>query len=146
MQSIVDVSSSKCTERSFSLMPHGSTGITTEVKYSRYSNPDESFWDENVELNANPLYQGENKSVEEILKAAPVGTRIAVKNLMAERGSAWQFENAVKLGDNIYGAHGFGKNNKFSLEQIKKNLAEITYNASGIPLQEYIDKYVYICK
>jgi hypothetical protein len=79
-----------CIERYFTLLPHNSTGIIQEKKYSRYSDPDEEFMDESS-------FMFIETSENELLQQVPIGTRIAVKNVRAPENSAYRYENAIKL-------------------------------------------------
>lgn len=134
---LINKTSTICYERYFTLMPHGSTGIKRVQKYSRYMSPIEKFIDDN-----NNIIETDE---EILLKDAPVGTRIAIKNLEAPEFSAFRYENAIKLGDNLYGAHGFSES-KFSLFMLKQKLAELTYSSykGDLNLIEYINKFVFV--
>ncbi|NOQ24968.1 MAG: hypothetical protein GQ564_06350 [Bacteroidales bacterium] len=145
IKTIIDPNSDICSNKAFTLKLHGSTGIITQIKYARYYSPDDKFWDENIDVTENPMYQGVPETADEILNNAPMGTRIAVKNLAAESFSAWEFENAIKIGHDLYAAHGFGSTNKFTLEQIKEKLARITYE-NDIPFNEYLLKNVFVAE
>jgi len=134
---LLNKTSSICYERYFTLLPHGSTGIKRVQKYSRYTSPQEEFMDDDgnvIEM-----------SDEVLLKNAPVGTRIAVKNLEAPEGSAFRYENAVKLDEDLYGAHGFSES-KLTLSMVKQRLAKITFSSyqGELSLTEYIDRYVFV--
>jgi hypothetical protein len=90
-------------------------------------------------------------SEDDLLKNAPIGARIAVSNLRADNLFSYRYENAIKIGDNLYGAHGLNES-KFSLEQIKEKLAIITYNdeseefKSAMSFYEYVRKYVFVAE
>jgi hypothetical protein len=122
------------------LRPNYSTGIVTKELFTRGA-PDQKFYDDNIsfkELNSG--YSGENFDLNEKIKSLPVGSRISLTNLEAKSTDAFRNENLVKLGDDLWGAHGFdGKT--FSLQEITYKFASITQES---PSESYIQKNVFI--
>jgi hypothetical protein len=133
-----------CIERYFTLLPHNSTGIIQEKKYSRYSDPDEEFMDESS-------FMFIETSENELLQQVPIGTRIAVKNVRAPENSAYRYENAIKLTNSLYGAHGL-ETPKLSLSEIKDKLGMMTYLSesedikSNISFKEYVNRYIFVAE
>jgi hypothetical protein len=101
------------------LKPYGSTGVVTEVYYYRYS-PTQNFT-RSTDL------QGEPRNGEQLLADAPIGSRITWTNSKAAPSSDWQHENALKMGNGLYAAHGFTRgNNTFTRDEIERKLANCT--------------------
>jgi hypothetical protein len=97
----------KKSDVSFELKPQASTALHRVKFYERFK-PD-------AQMLRYPEKELETKSIDELLKEAPVGSRIMWTNLKAAVGTAYRNENTLKLGDDQFAAHGF-------LAQLKKNI------------------------
>lgn len=125
---------------SFKLRIHLSSGIPYKEVYLR----------ENASQKMRRLTDGkeEPRGPEDILKDAPVGSRIMWTNKKAPTSSAFHNENTIKLGPDSFAAHGFGKaTNIFTRAEIELNLAraensaaDAAYIAANVFLAE-IDYY-----
>jgi hypothetical protein len=145
INSILNASAISCIDRFFTLTQQNATGIIQDKIYTKYT-PTEKFMDE-TSMN---LIEGLiEESEAELLQQCPIGTRIALKNMRAPEFSAYQYENAIKIGDNLYGAHGLSQS-KLLLDNLKTVLAELTYMEeseefkSKISLKEYTKQNVFV--
>lgn len=93
------------------LRQHGSIGIVTSDLYFR-AGPSEPFGRDNKIAQRS---ESTSLTEDEILAAAPVGTRVTWSNVAAPRSGEegrewWSFgnENTLKMGENSYAAHPFG--------------------------------------
>ena len=67
----------------------------------------------------------ESKSVEQLLKDAPIGSRITWTNKKAPTSSAFHNENTIKLGPDAFAGHGFGgSKNIFTRAEVELKLAQ----------------------
>jgi hypothetical protein len=65
-------------------------------------------------------------SVDELLREAPIGSRVTWRNLEAPESSDFFNENTIKLGADRYAAHGFGTTNVFTRAELELSLARAT--------------------
>lgn len=120
----------------FELKPQGSTAVQRLKFYERFG-PE-------AQMIRHPEKELETKSADELLKAAPTGSRIMWTNLKAPIGSAFRNENALKLGDDQFAAHGFMgslKKNLFTRKELEQALAKTT---NPTPDDDYIKANVFI--
>jgi hypothetical protein len=69
----------------------------------------------------------EAKGIDALLAEAPVGSRIVWRNRRAGRDTDFFNENALKLGQDLYAAHGLHRTRRtFSRAELEKRLAGIT--------------------
>jgi hypothetical protein len=119
---------------SFKLRPFESTGLGIANLFHR-DGPDQLMIDQRAK-GSRPL------DTEEVLRLAPVGSRVAWQNLDAPASSAFRNENTVKLGADEFAAHGFGAPYRFTRREVEAKLAEA---ALGEPAPDaYIARYVFI--
>jgi hypothetical protein len=130
----------------FFLQPHNSTGIESGINYMRLT-PDDPFRKGDPETG--PI---ESRSLEELLKVAPVGTRIGYRAI-SHIENDFVFENAIKVGDDKYGAHFPNqKKNIYTNEELKLRIAEFFISSKDYPSQKeydnalrlFADDYVFI--
>jgi uncharacterized protein DUF4157/annexin-like protein len=79
-----------------------STGVETEVTFSRKSPSSE-------QMVRSDTGRPDARHVDEILAAAPIGSRVRWTNLSGVREgkpNPWEHENTIKLGPDKFGAHG----------------------------------------
>ncbi len=96
-----------------------STGIKTKVTFSR-KGPSE-------QMVRSDTRQFDKLRLDEILAAAPIGSRVRWTNLVGanpEEGNPWEHENTIKLGPNKFGAHGtatgiFSTSNTHTREEVE---------------------------
>ena len=105
----------------FRLQQHGSTLLTgaTTVRY----NKELDHWETHGPGGKTRIPQGKAYGAT-VLGAAPVGSRVTWRN-EAGTGTAFGFENTVKVGDDLYAAHGFSGGKLFTRQQIEDNLASL---------------------
>jgi peptidoglycan hydrolase-like protein with peptidoglycan-binding domain len=121
---------------SFDLRPHGSTGINQKEMYFR-DKPSDTM------LRASD-HKPEPKAVDQLVADAPFGSRVTWTNLKAPISSAFHNENTIKIGDDLFAAHGFGgSRNTFSRSEIEVKLAQAedpsadsTYIATNIYISQ----------
>lgn len=122
----------------FLLRNHGSTGLLSDVLFQR-DGPDEP-------MRAYPDQRPVAESVDELLAAAPVGSRIVWRNLAANPSSDAYNENAIKLGSDQFAAHGLGETdqNTFTRAELELELARVTWTLGGDPDTSEIEANVFI--
>jgi hypothetical protein len=124
---------------SFELRPHMSTGINTKEQYNR-SGP-------GVQMRRSSDGAVEPKTVEQIITDAPIGSRVMWTNLKAPTSSAFRNENTIKVGPDLYAAHGFGGDrNTFSRAEIEEKLAKVenpTADAAYITANVFVAQIEY---
>jgi len=123
---------------SFELKPQASTALHRVKFYERFK-PD-------AQMLRYPEKELETKSADELLKEAPVGSRIMWTNLEAGVGTAYRNENTLKLGDDQFAAHGFLaelKKNIFTRKELELALARITNKSAD---EAYIKANVFIAE
>jgi Protein-glutamine gamma-glutamyltransferase len=134
------------------LRSHGSTSVETEISYER---PSVNTLDtkQYFAINNNPekvVYDSE----EQLLTAAPIGSRVSVTNFNIEdtlkpdsdanvqmktfalqiRKKGWENENMIKIGKNEYAAFGIGE--KVNLTAIKQCLFKIHIDVFKTPIKD----------
>jgi uncharacterized protein DUF4157 len=160
--------SSKDQPREFWLKQHRSTGLSSTMLYARKETapfrlePEElaptrlrqkatSSDDYEIDPNGKPLF------AEEVLKRAPVGSRVMWTNLylqkepvpLGAKPNSMTNENTIKLGDDSYGAHGFARvfppraPKVFTRAELEANLAEEGKDG-GMSTKDAIEKYIVI--
>jgi protein-glutamine gamma-glutamyltransferase-like protein len=120
----------------FELKPQGSTAVKRSKFYER-SSP-------TAQMLRYPEKELETKSIDDLLKEAPNGSRVMWTNLQHSLSSAFRNENTLKLGDDQFAAHGFFgslKKNVFTRKELELELAK-TLNKSAD--EEYIKNNVFI--
>jgi uncharacterized protein DUF4157/protein-glutamine gamma-glutamyltransferase-like protein len=118
----------------FYLTVHRSTGIKYKELYSRPN--------KNVKMTRRSDGREESKSVEDLLKDAPMGSRITWTNKKAPISSAFHNENTIKLGPDSFAAHGFGKaQNIFTRAEVELKLAQAENSAADAA---YIAENIFI--
>jgi len=120
----------------FDIQPQGSSGLQRVAYYER-TGPTGLFM-----RYADKVI--ETKTVEQLLTEAPIGSRVMWTNLQAPEVSAFRNENAVKLGADRYGAHGFMgrlKTNEFTRAELESALVRTTNPSADAA---YIAKNVYV--
>ncbi|WP_224369514.1 eCIS core domain-containing protein [Hyalangium versicolor] len=125
-------------EVAFELKPHASTGVRRVKFYERFR-PD-------APMVRHPEKEPETKSIDELLREAPVGSRVMWTNLQAPLSSAYHNENTLKLGDDQFAAHGFMadlKKNVFTRKELEFALAKLTQNP---PDDAYIKANVFVAE
>ena len=86
----------------------------------------------------------EPRSPEELLKDAPVGSRIMWTNKKAPTSSAFHNENTIKLGPDSFAAHGFSKPaNIFTRAEIELYLAQAENSAADAA---YIKENIFLAE
>jgi hypothetical protein len=80
-------------------------------------------------------------SADELLTAAPTGSRVMWTNELAAPGTAFEHENTIKLGPDSFAAHGFGKQKIFGRRELERNLALIANKDAD---DAWIDAHVFI--
>jgi len=60
------------------------------------------------------------------LKKIPIGSNIAITNLDAKPKDDFRNENLIKIGDNQWGAHGWGEKKVFKLAEVMMLMQKIT--------------------
>jgi hypothetical protein len=109
---------------SFSLRSHFSTGIKYKETYLRTNKTSKM-----IRLSDK---KEETKSVEDLLKDAPYGSRIMWTNKKAPTSSAFHNENTIKLGPDAFAAHGFSEaTNIFTRAEIELKLARAENSSAG---------------
>jgi hypothetical protein len=102
-----------------------------------------------------------DKSEEQLLKDAPIGSRVTWKNGAAEPGSSFQIENSIKVANDQYAAHGLrdpegsaetGKNIYTRLElgralapsktAVREEVGD-TVDADKV-IDDYINKHIFV--
>jgi hypothetical protein len=126
----------------FRLRPHGSTGVRQKRLYKRNA-PDHIMTLERPGETDEP----ELTPVEDVLKAAPIGSRVQWTNRdPAVRDTTWQHENTIKLGADLFAAHGFrgrGKRNTWSATDVQQELAD---TAVGTAPESYVKANVFLAQ
>jgi hypothetical protein len=98
------------------------------------------------ELGADP------RETEQLLKEAPVGSRIMWSNGYFQSGegqpplgqqSTFTFENTVKLGDDNFGAHGFAFRKEFTRHELERKLAD-NGKPDGMSTDQAVETYIFI--
>jgi hypothetical protein len=76
------------------------------------------------------------KNEPELLDAMPLGSVIVLRNTdeNVDESEPFKHENCVKIGDDLFIAHGFGTEKMFSLQKVKDNLA----NTGGSSIDKII--------
>lgn len=122
-------------------------GIKPSHTYIR-NNPNQNFWDNAIEsIEKLSTYKGEDLDIAKMIQNIPVGSNIAITNLKANPKSSFRNENIIKLGDNLWGAHGFLGNGTYTLEQIKRRLAfRTSWREFKFPTKNYIEENIFISK
>ena len=129
-------------DEEMTLRPFESTGLENKEDYLRGS-PNEQFTNYSLSISdfQDPIKREQSFDIDRILDQIPEGSRVTFKNLDADKGDAFQYENIIKLGDNKWGAHGFGEEHIFTLDEIKYQLAKYT---NPDPSDEYIRNNIFI--
>jgi hypothetical protein len=119
----------------FALRPQGSTGVRRQFQWTRQSSTGP------VERrDERGRSQPGRKSMDAIVAEAPVGSRVAwTAKLIA--GSEFSHENAVKLGPDTYGAHGFGSKTQFTRQELEGKLIDLTRREVTKP-REYLTETI----
>jgi len=82
---------------------------------------------------------------ENLLSNSPIGNTIIFSNDDAPKTSAWRNENAIKIADDNFIAHGFGSANIYTSAALKENLAKSNVpSLSGDALEEYVKNNIYL--
>lgn len=113
----------------FEFRPFASTGLKTGALYGREKPGDlmtlqPQFSDAPIEFQPPPI----PVPAEELVRSAPVGSRVTWRNLAAPSSSAFFNENTIKLGEDQYAAHGFEPKTIFTGLELELALAGITLN------------------
>jgi hypothetical protein len=122
-----------------------SPGVHPEVIYERES-PDESMTRFEPDDTGGPKRSTkatvEWTSVDKLLEQAPVGSRVVWRSLLLPTTSDFYNENALKLGQDRYAAHGFPEAQVFSQSELEKALAAMSYRElhgeDAVPPPEWI--------
>jgi hypothetical protein len=105
---------------SLELKRRESTGVVSEVTYRRTS--------PGANMTRSDTREVDPRSVDEILAAAPIGSRVRWTNLAGvgvDKPNPWENENTIKLGPDKFGAHGtangflFARSNTHTREQVE---------------------------
>jgi hypothetical protein len=121
----------------FEFRPFHSTGLTGSRLYTRTS-PAEKL-----------VLQGDRPEAafaDEVVAAAPIGSRVAWRNLAAPPSSAFYNENTIKLGADQFAAHGFGAQTMFTRQQLMLALAGVALGREADPVKDfdYVAENVFI--
>ena len=121
----------------FEFRPLRSTGLTDSRLYTRTS-PAEKM-----------VLQGDRPEAafaDDVVAAAPIGSRVGWRNLAAPASSAFYNENTVKLGPDQFAAHGFGAQTIFTRQQLMLALAGVALGREADPVKDfdYIAENVFI--
>lgn len=124
-----------------------SPGLGRRIGYER-DLPGELFRRHPAELKTKygePKPATDPRSTEEILASLPLGSRVTWTNLVAKESSYFRNENTIKLGQDLFAAHGFGvgKDNRFTRKKLEENLAMQT-TLGATPSPDYLSKNIFI--
>jgi hypothetical protein len=104
------------------ISPLNSSGIDITKSYKRLGGGDENkFIEHDVEGN---IINNTEIDAAELLSSLPVGSRVSIKTNTNDVNN-FTNENVLKVGENLYSAHGVGKG-LYSLEEIKKLFAPLS--------------------
>jgi Protein-glutamine gamma-glutamyltransferase len=141
--------------KTFNLYPHGTVGVESKEFYVR------GVVNGAFRLDTDTDLYSKGKTEQEVLRLAPIGSRVTVSNfylndLLASKDKAkidyaqaislrgWAYENMIKIGNDSYAAFGIGTN--VSLEKVKQELLkEHYYKVLPLPTQTEKDavmKYI----
>jgi hypothetical protein len=89
-----------------------------------------------------------DESADELLAAAPVGSRIVWRNLAVDPDDPTEAdlfnENAVKLGPDEFAAHGLGEKHVMTRAELELELARATWDLGGDPDRTEIETNIFI--
>ena len=122
--------------------PYESTGIKVKMAFQRhaYDSPMIEY----------PSGQKSSLSVAELLKKAPIGSRVTWHCLDASRENhtaGFSNENTIKMGENLYAGHPFyGEKGLMNKEEIELKLGKTIYPEAGDSfVREKIKTRIFIC-
>ncbi len=124
----------------FSLRGHGSTGLASDRLYQREEPEDK--------MREFPGDREVDESADELLAAAPVGSRIVWRNLAVDPDDPTEAdlfnENAVKLGPDEFAAHGLGEKTVMTRAELELELARAAWDLGGDPDRTEIETNIFI--
>jgi hypothetical protein len=134
-------------DMTFEFRPFASSGLKVGALYSR-ARPGDPMLPEPQFSDAPKEFQPPQTPVpaEELVRGAPIGSRVTWRNLAAPPSSAFYNENTVKLGDDQYAAHGFEPKTMFTGEELELALAGMTLEREADPATDsaYIAENVFV--
>jgi Domain of unknown function (DUF4157)/Protein-glutamine gamma-glutamyltransferase len=110
----------------FRFRPHDSTGVEGATEWWRpgLGTHWKRFPVDPAERKLKPQGDDETRNDEQLLDAAPVGSRVMFTNQMADSSSSFHHENTYKLGRDSYAAHGFKDRKVFDRASLELALAQ----------------------
>jgi hypothetical protein len=128
----------------FVFRPHDSTGVEGATEWWRpgLGTKWKRFAVDKAERAKKPDGEDETRSEQQLLDAAPAGSRVMFTNQMADSSAAFHHENSYKLGPDSYAAHGFAGQKVFTRAELSHALAKAFLREE--PTQSFVDGNIYI--
>lgn len=118
----------------FEFRPFASSGLKVGALYGR-EKPGDLMVPQPQFSDAPEEFQPPQTPVpaEELVRGAPIGSRVTWRNLAAPSDSPFFNENTIKLGDDQYAAHGFGSKTMFTGRELELALAGVELGREADP-------------
>lgn len=116
------------------LRMHYSTGFNAEKMYQRTTKGGD------ITEITRKTSKKTSLSMDQVLADAPIGSRVVWRNIKA-KGTFYYNENAIKLGPDLFAAHGFTDQQKFTRSELEMALAKITNKSAD---EKYVKDNVFL--